>query len=147
MSKQLIALYYRTGVEAFLVLLRGDTLYWAKPHIFQTSDVFEDYFQMSFSTELGDWVQRLECYKLGKVTGALASFPFTCAADYCDSAVKQKAEADQAELRKRLSAIVLSNLRTFSAMLHNVPTRLIHIYHGRGCRTPQYNREDELLEL
>ncbi|EKM57315.1 uncharacterized protein PHACADRAFT_194874 [Phanerochaete carnosa HHB-10118-sp] len=50
--------------------------------------------EMSFSVELGDWVQNLECYKLGKVPG-----------------VKEKTEANQAELRKHIAAIILSNLQ------------------------------------
>ncbi|EKM48410.1 uncharacterized protein PHACADRAFT_202850 [Phanerochaete carnosa HHB-10118-sp] len=93
-ERELIALYYRTGVEIFLMTLRGDTLHYAKPHLFYTSEIFEQFFQMSFGVELGDWVQKLECYKLGKVPG-----------------VKEKTEADQAELRKRIAAIVLSNLQ------------------------------------
>ncbi|EKM48566.1 uncharacterized protein PHACADRAFT_202656 [Phanerochaete carnosa HHB-10118-sp] len=51
---------------------------------------------MSFGAKLGDWVQKLECYKLGKIPE-----------------VKQKAKPDQAELRKRISAIILSNLHMF----------------------------------
>ncbi|EKM49381.1 uncharacterized protein PHACADRAFT_201636 [Phanerochaete carnosa HHB-10118-sp] len=93
-KRELIALYYQTGVKIFLMTLCGDTFHCAKPHLFYTSEISEQFFQMSFGVELGDWVQKLECYRLGKVPG-----------------VKEKTEADQAELRKHIAAITLSNLR------------------------------------
>lgn len=74
---QLLALYHRTGAEIFLCLLQGDTLHWSKLHLWSTSEVFDDYFQMCFDMELGDWVQKLECYKLGKVPG-MSSTPRIC---------------------------------------------------------------------
>lgn len=63
-------------------MLRGDSLHFAKPHLFYTSEVFEKFFQMSFGVELGDWVQKLECYKLGSVSGTPALPLLIHATDY-----------------------------------------------------------------
>ena len=67
---QLVALNLRIGADVLLCVLRGEISQWSTPHTFTTSNVFDDYFQMCFEEEIGMWVRRLECYKLGKVEGA-----------------------------------------------------------------------------